>query len=218
MDFAEIVQYLIDNKPGLTIFALCLWWLERVARMACEKRERTLLRELADCPPEPEPEPLAEKVGVIVPSVAMVALTSLLLIGCIGETTTMPAKTQLAPTQHATEAIETPTPVATPPIIEVTPSEEWVWFVVGNYTPTKMDMNIRECSRADDRCPVVGNASINEPVTFYAIVNLRDSGDVWLCLDAVFIAGNAESQCGQMVAWWLSGVEYGRVVIKDADG
>lgn len=217
MDINELIKYINQNKPVLTVFILILWWFERNGRMSSEKRERGLLRELAECPPEPEQESVAEKIGVVSTTIALVAASAIFLVGCNMTYTT--TKTPPAPSWIATEASKDLTAIATPSIIEVTAAPEWQWDVIGTYTPTVMDMNIRSCSHAiDTLCPVVGELPVGDGAQFFAIVRLSASGDVWLCLDGHPVDGGIYSDCGRMVAWVLDGVEYGRVTIHTPDG
>lgn len=219
MDINQIIKFVLENKPVLTVFIIFLWWLERNNRLSAEKRERALLRQFADCPPEPEPESPAAKVGVITTSIALAGLSAVFLVGCGSNMTYEPPKTQPEPSWQATEAFSTPTQIATPGIIEVTAAPEWVWDVIGVYTPTLVDMNVRSCSVADDNlCPVVGEVKRDEPTQFFAIVRIAASGDVWLCLDSEPAEGKLLSQCGHMVAWYLDGVEYGKVSVETPAG
>lgn len=50
MGIEQAIQ-LFQNWPFL-LFALVLWNSERIARIEAEKRERSLLRDMADCRPE----------------------------------------------------------------------------------------------------------------------------------------------------------------------
>jgi len=218
MDINELINYITMNKPVLTVFILILWWFERNGRLSSEKRERGLLRELAECPPEPETESVVERIGVVSTTMALVAASALFLVGC-GSMTYVPTKTPPASTHMATEAIETPTRIVTPPIIEVTASSEWQWDTIGVYTPSIMAMNIRRCSQVNDAlCPVVGEVARGEPVTFYAIVVIHASGDVWLCLDPIEREGRLLSQCGKMVAQTLDNIPYGKIEIVEPPG
>jgi hypothetical protein len=146
----------------------------------------------------------------------------LFLVGCGTYTpvyTPVPLETQPEPSWQATEAFATPTQIASPTIKEVTAAPEWRWDVIGVYTPTLLDMNIRSCSQVNDTlCPVVGEVKRDESVQFYAIVRLAASGDVWLCLDSEPVEGGLYSQCGRMVAWYLDGVEYGKVSVQTPAG
>lgn len=219
MDINEIIKFVLENKPVLTVFIILLWWMERNNRLSSEKRERSLLRELADCPPEPEPESTAAKVGVITTSVALASLSALFLVGCGSNMTYTPTKTTPEPTWTATEPFETPTQIATPTIKEVTAAPEWVWDTIGTYTPTLMDMNVRECSKVDDTaCPVVGEVKRDTGVQFFAIVRIAATGDIWLCLDSSAVNNGLYSQCREMVAWWLGGQEFGKVTMETPAG
>jgi hypothetical protein len=221
MDINELINYITANKPVLTVFILILWWFERNGRLSSEKRERGLLRELADCPPEKEEEGIAEKVGVISTTLALVAASAVFLVGCgtYGyDMTYTPEKTQPAPPWKATGVLHETSATQTPSIIEVTQSPEWVWDTIGVYTPTIVDMNIRRCSVADDTCPIIGEVRVGEGVQFFAIVRHADSGDVWVCLDSVPQDGELLSQCGRMVAFVLSGKEYATLKFAQPDG
>lgn len=229
MDINEIINYIMQNKPVITIVFATLWWLERLSRISSEKRERGLLRELADCPPEPEVESVAEKLGAVSTSIAMISASALFLVGCVWQEapnqtyapvmTHTPEKTQQTPLRTVTGAIKTTPSVTSPAIIEVTPDNEWQWDTIGMYTPSFMAMNIRQCSQVDDNlCPVVGEVARGETVTFYAIVVIHASGDVWLCLDPVEHEGRLLSQCGKMVAQTLDGVPYGKIEIVEPPG
>lgn len=215
----EIINFVLENKPVFTVFILILWWFERNGRLSAERRERGLLRELADCPPEKPDETVAEKIGVITTTMALLAASAVFLVGCGANMTYTPTKTQPEPFWQATEAFSTPTQIATPGIIEVTAAPEWVWDVTGVYTPSLVDMNVRSCSVADDNlCPVVGEVKRDESTQFFAIVRIRASGDVWLCLDSEPAEGKLLSQCGRMVAWYLDGIEYGKVSVETPAG
>jgi len=48
----DIISRVVTDVPVLAIIAYG-WITERKARIEAEKRERALLRELADCKPEP---------------------------------------------------------------------------------------------------------------------------------------------------------------------
>jgi hypothetical protein len=50
MTIDQIVQ--AAQNGSFLVFALMLWWTERIARIDAEKRERGLLRELVKATPE----------------------------------------------------------------------------------------------------------------------------------------------------------------------
>lgn len=95
---------------------------------------------------------------------------------------------------------------------------EWLWYTKGTYTPTVLDMNVRECSVVSESCPVVGEVKLGVGVVFYALVRHSYSGDVWLCLDEVPIDGELLSQCKEMVVYILAGKVYGKLTLAEPNG